>query len=50
MKSKNDATRRYQWKLILAKRLYQKGYTRQDVINLIRFLDWLIVLPGELGK
>ncbi|MCU0541212.1 MAG: DUF4351 domain-containing protein [Oscillatoriaceae cyanobacterium Prado104] len=48
LETQDDAISRQQWKLNLAKRLYQKGYDRQDVINLFRFIDWLIVLPEEL--
>jgi hypothetical protein len=34
LETQDDAIERQQWKLNLAKRLYQKGYDRQDVINL----------------
>lgn len=30
--------------------LYQRGYSRRDVIELSRFIDWLMVLPEELEK
>jgi predicted DNA-binding ribbon-helix-helix protein len=48
LETRNDVSARQQWKLSLAKRLYQKGYERQDVINLFRFIDWLVVLPEDL--
>ena len=37
-------------KLNLAKRLYRKGYDRQAVINLLRFIDWLVNLPEGLEQ
>ena len=50
LETKHDAFERQRWKLNLAKRLYQKGYNRQDVINLLRFIDWLINLPEVLEQ
>ncbi len=43
----NDQERK-RWKLDLTKRLYEKGYQRQDIINLFRFIDWVMRLPEEL--
>ena len=30
--------------------LYERGYTRQDVLELFRFIDWVMVLPPDLEK
>jgi hypothetical protein len=38
------------WKLKLVRMLYERGYERQDVLELFRFLDWLIKLPRELEE
>jgi hypothetical protein len=38
-----------QWKFKIVRRLYEQGYTRQDVINLFHFIDWLLVLPEALA-
>lgn len=35
-------------KIQLVKMLYARGYNRQEVIRLFRFIDWLIRLPREL--
>ena len=43
-----DAQGRLHWKLSLVKMLYRKGYTREDLLELFRFIDWLLVLPQEL--
>jgi len=45
----NDESRK-RWKLNLTKRLYEKGYQRQDIINLFRFIDWVMRLPKELER
>ena len=29
---------------------YQRGYDRQSVINLLRFIDWLVYLPKALEQ
>jgi predicted transposase YdaD len=30
--------------------LYRRGYIRQDVLELFRFLDWILTLPTELEQ
>lgn len=45
-----DRSARKAWKLALTRRLYEKGYQRQDVINLFRFIDWMMTLPAELER
>jgi hypothetical protein len=35
-------------KFSLTKRLYEKGYTKEKVLNLYTFIDWLIGLPKLL--
>lgn len=32
------------------KRLYEQGYQREDIINLFKFIDWLMSLPTELEQ
>lgn len=41
---------RYIAKLRLAKLFYQKGYGREDILELFRFIDWVMTLPPELEK
>jgi len=45
-----DLTERLRWKMRLVRSLYEKAYTRQDVLSLFRFLDWLMALPEELAR
>ncbi|MBG1269596.1 cytosolic protein [Nostoc sp. WHI] len=46
--TRQDNRSRKRWKLDLTKRLYEKGYQREDIINLFRFIDWVMKLPEEL--
>lgn len=41
---------RLTWKLKLVRMLYERGYNRQQVLNLLRFVDWLVALPKELEQ
>ncbi len=45
LKSPND---KLTWKINLVKLLYERGYERQDILELFRFIDWLIRLPKGL--
>ena len=46
--TRKDYQSRLTWKLSLVKALYNKGFSREDIMNLYRFIDWLMVLPKEL--
>jgi len=35
-------------KLTLVRLLYQRGYTRERIIQLFRLIDWMMILPQEL--
>ncbi|MEW6382220.1 MAG: hypothetical protein AB1611_21870 [bacterium] len=50
LETKRDYQSRLLWKLSLVKMLYNKGYSRGDIFNLYRFIDWLLVLPKELSR
>ncbi len=39
---------RYRWKVRLVRRLYERGYGRDDVAQLFSFIDWVMSLPAEL--
>ncbi len=47
-KTRHRTEDRYQEKRRLIRRLYQQGYSRQHVIDLFRFIDWVLHLPEEL--
>ena len=43
-----DPSGRYQGKLRIAKSLYQRGYSRQDILELFRLIDWMMSLPESI--
>ena len=45
--SKDGATRNG-WKLRLVRLLYGRGYTRQQILEIFRVLDWILQLPRDL--
>ena len=48
LETKGNQVQRKDWKFTLTRRLYEKGYERQDVLNLFRFIDWIMTLPASL--
>jgi hypothetical protein len=48
LETRGDMARRGQTKLALTRRLYERGYHRQEVLDLYRFIDWVLQLPEEL--
>ena len=48
--TRRDPEVRYDWKFTLFKMLYERGYSRQDILELWRFIEWLILLPTDLEK
>jgi len=48
LKTRHQPEQRLQWKFHLVKRLYTIGYSREDILELYRFIDWLLALPDEL--
>ncbi|MBF0439361.1 MAG: cytosolic protein, partial [Magnetococcales bacterium] len=49
-KTKGRMEDRYQEKWNLIRWLYRSGFNRQQVIDLFRFIDWVMLLPKELAK
>ncbi|WP_295427114.1 hypothetical protein [uncultured Thiodictyon sp.] len=46
--TRDDDQARYERKLYLTRRLYERGLTRQRIIDLYRFIDWILRLPEDL--
>jgi hypothetical protein len=46
--TRNNRLRRKELKFALIRRLYEQGFAREDVVNLFRFIDWVMSLPQEL--
>ena len=43
--TRRNRTSRLQWKLSL---LYEQGFSREDILELFRFINWLLALPEDL--
>ena len=48
--TQRDPENRLQWKLRLVRGLYEREYRREDIVELFRFIDWVMVLPEELAR
>ena len=46
----NKPQERKQWKWSLVRRLFERGYGRENVVQLFRVIDWMMVLPEELQQ
>ena len=47
-RTRRHPERRLEGKLRLVRHLYARGYTRQEVLDLFCFLDWILTLPAAL--
>ncbi len=48
--TRHDEQGHKRWKLYLVRRLYERGYRKEDVINLFRFIDWIMGLSEEMEE
>ena len=48
--TRHKPNERYAAKLTLARLLYRRGYNRQEVLELFRFIDWVMALPQALAQ
>lgn len=48
MRTRKRPHDRLDWRLTLLRALYDRGYEREDVLEVLRFLDWLLALPPPL--
>lgn len=48
IQTKQDRQLRKRWKLELLKLLYERGLSRERIIGLFKFIDWLLSLPEGL--
>ncbi len=49
-KGKESQLRRKNQKLNIMKMMYDRGYSEQAVIDLYRFVDWVLTLPPDLAE
>ncbi len=48
--TQHDPEHRQFWKFRLIRHLYDRGYARQNILNLFRFIDWMMRLPDDLEQ
>ncbi len=49
-KSQSRMASRLRWKIHLVRILYRGGWERKDVLELLRFIDWVLKLPARLER
>ncbi|QLE58637.1 hypothetical protein [Nostoc sp. TCL26-01] len=50
IETRDNRVERKQQKLVLVRRLYEQGFEREDVLNLLAFIDWMLTLPLDLER
>ncbi len=50
LETKDAPETRMQWKSRCYRLLYERGYSKSDIFELMRFIDWVMVLPKELEQ
>ncbi|MEO5368881.1 MAG: hypothetical protein H7833_02260 [Magnetococcus sp. DMHC-1] len=48
--TRNQPAERFQHKMRITRMLYERGFSRQQVVDLFRFIDWVLSLPEELDN
>jgi hypothetical protein len=48
-RTRKDPTARLHWKRTVTRSLYRRGFHKQEILELFRFVDWLLRLPEELA-
>ncbi|MEO5376206.1 MAG: hypothetical protein H7832_00245 [Magnetococcus sp. DMHC-6] len=48
--TKNQPAERFQQKMRITRMLYERGFSRQQIVDLFRFIDWVLSLPEELDN
>ncbi len=48
--TRTDPEARLRGKMRLVRQLYERGYSREGVLELFRFIDWVMALPSGLER
>ncbi|NGZ06700.1 MAG: DUF4351 domain-containing protein [Magnetococcales bacterium] len=48
--TRNQPEERFRQKMRLTRMLYERGFSRQQIIDLFRFIDWVLNLPARLDE
>jgi hypothetical protein len=38
------------WKFLLVRGLYERGYNKEQIMDLFNFIDWIMFLPEEFSN
>lgn len=50
LETQGNNSGRLRWKIILVKSLYDAGYSKKQILDLFRFIDWIMMLPSSLKQ
>ncbi|BAT56699.1 hypothetical protein NOS3756_57110 (plasmid) [Nostoc sp. NIES-3756] len=50
VQTRSNRSQRKKQKITLARRLYEQGFDRDAVLNLLGFIDWMLTLPLDLER
>jgi hypothetical protein len=50
IETKRNVENRKAWKFSLTRALYDKDYERQQILDLYRFIDWIMILPEPIER
>ena len=50
LETRRNPESRRDWKLRIVKGLYQRGWSKEDIVRLFRVIDWMMALPVELEQ
>ena len=48
--TKHKPNERFELKWRLTRMLYERGYSKRDIFNLYRFINWMMALPDQLER
>ncbi len=48
--TKHEPEQRYDFKWRLSRMLYERGYSKEKILSLYRYINWLMALPPELEQ
>jgi len=50
VRTRRKPANRLEWKLRIARGLLNRGYSKEDVLHLVRYIDWIMTLPDQLEQ
>ncbi len=50
LETKGDIKKRRAWKFYLLRAMLRAGYSREEIVLLIRFIDWVLILPEDIDR